>query len=99
VLRVRLAAPADRARAQQVLAQALGVAVRAESDPAALTAQLEGDGAAQDASQAAARAISQLAHEGIQATAFAVGQPSLDEVFLALTGHAAQPASSEEEAA
>ena len=30
-----------------------------------------------------------LARGGIKVTTFALGQPSLDEVFLALTGHAA----------
>ena len=34
--------------------------------------------------------MNQLARSGIKVTTFALGQPSLDEVFLALTGHAAR---------
>jgi ABC-2 type transport system ATP-binding protein len=34
--------------------------------------------------------MNQLARSGIKVTTFALGQPSLDEVFLALTGHAVQ---------
>ena len=44
----------------------------------------------QDASAAAARAVSELPGQGIGVSTFALGQPSLDEVFLALTGHSAQ---------
>jgi ABC-2 type transport system ATP-binding protein len=33
--------------------------------------------------------MSRLASEGIKVTGFALGQPSLDEVFLALTGRTA----------
>jgi ABC-2 type transport system ATP-binding protein len=92
VLRVRLAAPHAREQARQVLTRILGVAVRAEPDPAALTARIAHDPADQGAAVAAARVMSQLAHSGIEVTTFAFGQPSLDEVFLALTGAAARPA-------
>ena len=37
----------------------------------------------------AARALAELADRGIEVTDFALGQPSLDEVFLALTGRPA----------
>jgi ABC-2 type transport system ATP-binding protein len=90
VLRVRLAVPEAREQARQVLARTLGVAVRAEPDPAALTARIDHDPADQGAGLAAARVMSQLADSGIEVTTFAFGQPSLDEVFLALTGHAAR---------
>jgi ABC-2 type transport system ATP-binding protein len=89
-LRVGLAASTELNQAQQILAQALGVTVRAEPGGAALTAQIDADAADQDASQAVAWAMNQLARSGIKVTSFALGQPSLDEVFLALTGHAAQ---------
>jgi ABC-2 type transport system ATP-binding protein len=99
ILRIRVTAPGQRGRAQQVLARALGVAVRAEPDPVALTARIEGDAADQGASEAFARAMSQLASHGIGIAAFALGQPSLDEVFLALTGHAVQGTGREAEVA
>jgi ABC-2 type transport system ATP-binding protein len=89
-LRVGLAAPAEMNRAQQILAEALGVTVRAEPGSPALTAQIEADAADQGASEAVAWAMNQLARSGIKVTSFALGQPSLDEVFLALTGHAAE---------
>ena len=90
VLRVRLAAPGERGRAQQVLARTLCTAVHAEPDPVALTARIEGDATGLLATEAVGRAMSQLAREGITIATFALGQPSLDEVFLTLTGHAAQ---------
>jgi ABC-2 type transport system ATP-binding protein len=39
--------------------------------------------------------MSQLSHEGITVTTFALGEPSLDEVFLALTGHTTRNNASE----
>jgi ABC-2 type transport system ATP-binding protein len=90
VLRVGLAAPTEKHRAQQILARTLGVTVRAAPGSAALTAQIEGDAADQGTSEAVAWAMNQLARSGIKVTTFALGQPSLDEVFLALTGHAVQ---------
>ena len=99
VLHVRLAGPGLRSRAQQVLAQALGVDVRAEPDPVALTSRIEGDAADEGASEAVGRAMIQLAREGIEVATFALGQPSLDEVFLALTGQAVQGTDGEAEVA
>jgi len=90
VLRVRLADPADRGLAAQLLAAALRVPVGPDSDPAVLTARIAGTGQAGDrhGSAAVAWAIARLAGDGIGVAAFSLGQPSLDEVFLALTGHA-----------
>jgi ABC-2 type transport system ATP-binding protein len=99
VLRVRLAAPGDRGRAQQVLSRALCTVVHAAPDPVALTARIEGDATGLLAAEAVGRAMSQLAREGITITTFALGQPSLDEVFLALTGHAAQETGKEADVA
>jgi ABC-2 type transport system ATP-binding protein len=97
-LRVGLAAATETNRARQILAQALGVSVRAAPGSAALTAQLEA-GADRGTSEAVAWAMNQLARSGIEVTSFALGQPSLDEVFLALTGHAAQDTGKAGEAA
>jgi len=84
ILRVQLADAGNRDRARQVLGRVLGVPVAQEPDPASLSARI---GAGPDASDAAARGVSELSREGITVTGFALGQPSLDEVFLALTGH------------
>ena len=58
--------------------------VTLEPDPASLSA------VAPDADRGA-EAVAQLARSGVGIAAFTLGQPSLDEVFLALTGHAAEP--------
>ena len=47
----------------------------------------------------ATRALSDLGEAGIAVTELALGQPSLDEVFLALTGHTAEQRDAEEDAA
>jgi len=48
------------------------------------------------ADEALRKALADLAAAGVRIADFSVGQPSLDEVFLALTGHTAEqpPASS-----
>ena len=43
----------------------------------------------------AAEAVAALARAGIEIADFSVGQPSLDEVFLALTGHPAEEQTAE----
>lgn len=82
-LHVRVAEPARRADAAATLERTLGVPITLESDPAALTARI-------DDPQRAARALAALDDENLAVTTFALGQPSLDEVFLALTGHGAE---------
>ncbi|QCQ90841.1 ATP-binding cassette domain-containing protein [Rhodococcus sp. SGAir0479] len=82
-LHVRVAEPARRADAAVTLERALGVPVTLESDPAALTARIADP-------QRVARALAALDDENLAVTTFALGQPSLDEVFLALTGHGAE---------
>jgi len=95
VLHVRLAEPRDRDRARQILELALGVTVQPEPDPVALTARVSTGAEGQAASDAIARGMSQLSRAGITMTTFALGQPSLDEVFLALTGRTTANAESE----
>jgi len=87
-LRVRLLDPAQRPEAEQILARELG-AVQLDADPAALSSQ----GADADR---AAEAVATLARSGIRVADFSMGQPSLDEVFLALTGHPAEPHENDE---
>ncbi len=81
-LHVRLLDPDQRAQAEQVLAGELG-AVTLEPDPAGLSAVCA------DADRAA-EAVASLSRAGVRIAGFTLGQPSLDEVFLALTGHPAE---------
>jgi ABC-2 type transport system ATP-binding protein len=62
--------------------------VHLEPDPAALSAHCA------DADRAA-EAVAELARSGVRIADFSLGQPSLDEVFLALTGHPAEDHSAE----
>ena len=80
-LHVRLVDPGQRPAAALVLNGALGN-VTLEPDPAALSVSCS------DADRAAG-AIAELARSGVRIVDFSLGQPSLDEVFLALTGRPA----------
>ena len=83
-LHVRAARPrAARPRPSAVLARALDATVHLESDPAALSV------AGADAERAS-EAVAALFAPGIAVGNFSLGQPSLDEVFLALTGQPAE---------
>jgi daunorubicin/doxorubicin transport system ATP-binding protein len=88
-LQVRLRDPQDRPLAERALAQTLGVPVRLESDEAVLSARVSDP-------DRVALALAELSRAGVAVTQFALGQPSLDEVFLALTD---RPADDEEDAA
>ena len=87
-LRVRLMDPAERPEAERVLAGVL-VTVHLEPDPAGLSAPCADPGRA-------AEALAELARAGVGIADFSLGQPSLDEVFLALTGHPAEEQTPEE---
>ena len=76
-LRVRLADPEQRGDAARLLERVVGP-VTADADPASLSA------ACSDPDRAAA-ALGELGSAGVQVTGFSLDQPSLDEVFLALT--------------
>ncbi|MFB6838060.1 ATP-binding cassette domain-containing protein [Streptomyces sp. NPDC056361] len=82
---VRLRDPGQRPAAERVLGEALGAGVQLDPDPVALTATVDGHGTDLGAAEQAARALAELARAGITVDDFALGQPSLDEVFLALT--------------
>jgi ABC-2 type transport system ATP-binding protein len=82
-LRVRLLDPEQRADAEPILARILGGEVHFETDPAALSVQCA-------TPDLAAEAVGELSGAGITVANFSLGQPSLDEVFLALTGHTAE---------
>ncbi len=80
---IRLRDSGQRAHAERHLTEALGVPVYLEPDPVALSARV-------DDSDLVARSISRLTESGIAVAEFSLGQPSLDEVFLALTGRPAE---------
>jgi ABC-2 type transport system ATP-binding protein len=94
---IRLRDPEQRAEAERMLAGTLGVPVRLESDPVALSAQLAAIPSVNGAGEHVAHAVAELSRSGIAVTDFGLGQPSLDEVFFALTGHPAEDGSSNEE--
>ena len=81
-LHLRLLDPEQRPEAIGVLERVLGSVVQ-EPDPAALSAACADPGRA-------AGAVTELARSGVEVAEFSIGQPSLDEVFLALTGHPAE---------
>ncbi|MEV5978683.1 ATP-binding cassette domain-containing protein [Streptomyces sp. NPDC052114] len=85
---VRLREAARREEAARLLGAVLDAQVQLEADPVALTARVGTDGGHNGAGAAeqASRALAELARAGITVDNFALGQPSLDEVFLALTG-------------
>jgi ABC-2 type transport system ATP-binding protein len=87
-LKVRLLDPEQRPEAEDVLRRELGH-VNLEPDPAALTATCA------DADRGAL-AVAELTRSGVRVADFSLGQPSLDEVFLALTGHTAEGSEDED---
>jgi ABC-2 type transport system ATP-binding protein len=82
VLNVRVRDPDQREEAKRVLTRVLAASVELESDPAGLSAQVTD-------TDRVARAFVELSRSNIEIIDFALGQPSLDEVFLALTDHPA----------
>jgi ABC-2 type transport system ATP-binding protein len=94
-IRIRLLDPAQRDRARDLIADHQ-IVVRDEPDPAVISARIPVQQRAEAAGQFAAHALARLAGAGIGVSDFALGQPSLDEVFLALTGSQAAPAQQEQ---
>lgn len=80
VLHLQLTDPSQRESAQEMLTHHLNSLVHLEPDPASLTVQLSD-------SAEATRALAELPRAGIGLNSFSMGHPSLDEVFLSLTGH------------
>ena len=81
-LQVRLLDPDQRPEAERLLSGDLGSVVL-EPDPAALSVRCADADRATDA-------LARLTGSGVRVADFSLGQPSLDEVFLALTGHPAE---------
>jgi ABC-2 type transport system ATP-binding protein len=84
-LHVRLVDAQQRQLAEQVIAGVLGDRILPGPEPGLLSARLDGTGSAADVLRA-------LAAREVDIAEFSVGRPSLDEVFLALTGRTAEEA-------
>ena len=90
-IRIRLLVPAQRDQARDLLA-GHQITVRDEPDPAVISARIPAQRRAEAAGEIAAHVLARLTSAGIGVSDFALGQPSLDEVFLALTGSQAPQA-------
>jgi ABC-2 type transport system ATP-binding protein len=89
-LHVRLAVAEQRPDAERIVSDVLDEPVALGADPAALAVRAPDP-------ERVARALAELSGAGVVVTEFALGQPSLDEVFLELTGHPAEePAPTED---
>ncbi|CAN5775547.1 daunorubicin resistance protein DrrA family ABC transporter ATP-binding protein [soil metagenome] len=87
-LHVRVQDMGRRGAAEALLRQVLGSDVHNGSDPAVFSASISDDALV-------GAALSELARAGIGIAEFSLGQPSLDEVFFALTGRPAEVAGKE----
>ncbi len=84
-LHVALADPRRAGEAAAILARVLGEGVQTSAEGGELTVRA-------GSAQAANRGVEALLEAGIEPSDFSLGQPSLDTVFFALTGHAAEQA-------
>ncbi|HTE59712.1 MAG TPA: ATP-binding cassette domain-containing protein [Solirubrobacteraceae bacterium] len=91
-LHVRLLDPSQREDAARVLARVLATEPHLEPDPAAVSVPVAGPRLASDA-------VAELGRAGLELASFSLALPSLDEVFLALTGHPAEDEAEDEEEA
>ncbi len=82
-LHLRLASVDQRARTQELVTRVLGDGLLPVTDPATVTVRLA------HPAQASA-VLTVLAEAGVDLAEFSVGNPSLDEVFFALTGRPAE---------
>lgn len=89
-LNLQLVNGGERPLAMALMEEKLSVSVHAAGEPNSLTAQISD-------SFLVAEALSELAGKGIAVSNFSFGRPSLDEVFLTLTGHAAEEEAEQEE--
>lgn len=79
VLRIRLRDADQRQQASQIVRQTMGADIQFETDPSAFTAPVA-------QSEALTEVFTALSQAQISLAEFSLDQPSLDEVFLALTG-------------
>lgn len=79
ILRLHLADAEQRSLAGRIILRTLGTVAQPEPDSAALSVQISNP-------DLIPRAITALSEAKISLTEFSLGQPSLDEVFLSITG-------------
>ncbi|MDR3082045.1 MAG: daunorubicin/doxorubicin resistance ABC transporter ATP-binding protein DrrA, partial [Streptomyces sp.] len=96
-LHLRLLDGEQRPQALEILADTLEGTVRLAADPLALSVLLATQPDATDVGRLVGRAMSRLTEAGVGITDLSLGRPSLDEAFLALTGHRAGPATIDDE--
>jgi ABC-2 type transport system ATP-binding protein len=96
-LHIRLLNGEQRSKAQAVLAGTLEGPVRLDSDPLALSVLLAGLPDATDVGRLIGRAMTRLSQARVAVAEVRIGQPSLHEAFLALTGLPASPANADSE--
>jgi daunorubicin/doxorubicin transport system ATP-binding protein len=88
-LQVRLLDPNRRSEAEGILARVLRAPVRVEANPGLLSTRITAPNG--ELGARATHALTELAASGVGVHQFALGQPTLDEAFLALTGRPAEP--------
>lgn len=91
-LRVRVSDVRHRGQAQEILARTLDAPVRVEAETTVLITRVQEPARA-------ATALNELFHTGVKLSDFAFEQPTLDEVFFALTDRVPESSLEEEEAA
>ncbi len=87
-VRVGLARPEQRRAAESVLSRELGLPISGDSDPLIVSARITSANGSDGLAGQVGRALIALSHAGIAVRECSLGQPSLDEVFLAVTDHA-----------
>jgi ABC-2 type transport system ATP-binding protein len=88
-LHIRLLDSEQRPEAERVITRVLGSECHMEADPSSLSTSCADP-------DRAAEAVGELTRSGIEIANFSLGQPSLDEVFLALTGRPAEDQTADE---
>ncbi|QSB05439.1 ATP-binding cassette domain-containing protein [Natronoglycomyces albus] len=81
-VKLRLRHADQREHARELLSRLVSGDIELGDEPVALAARLDSN---HEAATQAANALAELARGGIEVEDFSLGQPSLDEVFLALT--------------
>ncbi|MCX5008981.1 ATP-binding cassette domain-containing protein [Streptomyces sp. NBC_00638] len=96
-LHLRLTDEEKRPRALRILSDALEGTVQLAAEPHSLSMTLATRPERTDVGRLVGRAMTRLADAGVGIADLSLGQPSLDEAFLALTGHRADPAAIDDE--
>jgi ABC-2 type transport system ATP-binding protein len=96
-LHVRLLDGQQRSQAQAVLAGTLQGPVQLGADPLTLSVPLAAPAGPADVGRLVGHAMTRLSEARMAVTEVTLGQPSLHEAFLALTGHPAGPAATDHE--